>query len=44
MGGACGMHGREEKCIQILIGKHEGKKALGSPRSRLENNSNIDLY
>jgi len=29
MGWACGTHGRDEKCIQILIGKSEGKSHLG---------------
>jgi hypothetical protein len=26
MGGACGMHGKEEKHTQILVGKTEGKR------------------
>jgi hypothetical protein len=28
MGGACHMHGRDEKCIQYLVGKPEGKRPL----------------
>jgi hypothetical protein len=34
MGGTCRMHGRDEKCIFILIGKPEGRRPLGRPKSR----------
>jgi hypothetical protein len=30
----CSTHDREEKCIQILVGKHEGKRPLELPRRR----------
>jgi hypothetical protein len=30
------MHGRDEKCIQYLVGKPEGKRLLGRPRYRWE--------
>jgi hypothetical protein len=36
VGGACGMHGRREKCVQNSVGKPEGKKPLGKPRRRWE--------
>jgi len=29
MGGACGTYGREEWCIQGLVGRNEGKRPLG---------------
>jgi len=29
MGGACSTYDRDDKCIQILVGKHEGKRPLG---------------
>jgi hypothetical protein len=28
MSGACGRHGRNQKCIEILVGKSEGKNPL----------------
>jgi hypothetical protein len=34
MGGACSTHEREEKCVQNLDGKPEGKRPLGRPRYR----------
>jgi hypothetical protein len=37
-GGACSTHGRDEKCIYILVGKSEGKRSLGTPRRGWENN------
>jgi hypothetical protein len=42
MGGACSKHGRDEKCIYILVGKPKGKSPRGRPRHRLEN-IRIDL-
>ena len=33
MGGACGMHGGEERCLQgFLVGKAVGKRSFGRPR------------
>jgi len=32
------VRGRDEKCIQNLVGKPEEKKPLGRPRRRLQNN------
>jgi hypothetical protein len=31
MGGACSAYGGEEKCMQGLVGKREGKRPLGRP-------------
>jgi hypothetical protein len=42
MGGACGMLGRDEK-YNILVGKPEGKRPLGRPWHRWENNIIVDL-
>ena len=35
--------GRGEGCIKVLVGKPEGKKLLGRPRRRWENNIKKDL-
>jgi hypothetical protein len=37
------MYGEEERCIQGLVGKPEGKRPLGRPRHRWEDNIKIDL-
>jgi hypothetical protein len=37
------MHGREERCIQDLVGRPEGKRPLGRPRRRWEDNIKMDL-
>jgi hypothetical protein len=43
MDGACGTHGRGEKCIQnFLIGKPEVKRPLERPTRRWEDN--IRMY
>jgi hypothetical protein len=42
-GGACSTHGGDEKCIQNLVGKHEGKSPLGRPGYRWEDNIKMDL-
>ena len=34
MGGACGAYGGQERRIQGLVGKPEGKRPLGRPGSR----------
>jgi len=33
----------EERCIQVLVGRPEGKRSLGRPKLRWEDNSKIDL-
>jgi hypothetical protein len=35
--------GEEERCIQVLLGKSEGKRPLGRPRRRWEDNIKMDL-
>jgi hypothetical protein len=44
VGGACGTHGREEKSVEILVGKPEGKRPLGKPRRRWEDGIRMDLW
>jgi len=34
LGGACSAYGEKERCIQGLVGKPKGKRALGKPRRR----------
>jgi hypothetical protein len=34
---------RDEKCIHNLVGKPEGKRPLGRPRSRREDNIRMGL-
>ena len=38
MGGSCSAYGGEEKRIQGLVGKPEGKRPLGRPTRRWEDN------
>jgi hypothetical protein len=42
MGGACGAYGGE-RCARVLVGKSEGKRPLGRPRRRCEDNIKMDL-
>jgi hypothetical protein len=43
MGGACSVYG-ERRCVyRILVGKPEGKRPLGKPRFRWEDNNKIGL-
>jgi hypothetical protein len=37
------MYGRRERCIQGFGGKSEGKRPLGRPRRRWEDNMKMDL-
>jgi hypothetical protein len=39
----CNVHGRDERCVQILAGKHEGKRRVGRCRRRWEDNIKIGL-
>ena len=41
MGGACGAYG--EGVHRVLVGKPEGKRPLGRPRRRWEDNIKMDL-
>ena len=43
MGGACSMYGGQERCIQCFGGETEGKRPLGRPRRRREDNIKVDL-
>ena len=43
MGGACGAYGGGERCAQVLVRKPEGKRPLGRPRRRWEDNIKMDL-
>ena len=43
MGGACGTYGRQEKCYRVSVRKSEGKRPLGRPRHRWEDNIKMDL-
>ena len=43
MGGACGAYGGGERCAQGSVGKPEGKRPLGGPRHRWEDNIKMDL-
>jgi hypothetical protein len=40
---ACNTFGREERSMQIFVGKPEGKRPLGRPRRRWEDNIKMDL-
>jgi hypothetical protein len=41
--GTCRILGRDEKCIQILIGKLGKKRPLRGPRHREEDNIRMDV-
>jgi hypothetical protein len=43
MGGACSTCGRDEKCNNISDAKSEGRRLLGRPRRRWEDNIRMDL-
>ena len=43
MGGACGEYGEERAVHRVLVGKPEGKRPLGRPRRRCEDNIKMDL-
>jgi hypothetical protein len=45
VGGTCGTHGGGEGrgVYRVLIGRPEGKRPLGSPRRRWEDNIKMDL-
>jgi len=42
MGGACSPYGGERGVYRVLMGKPEGKRPLGKPRRRWENNITMD--
>ena len=43
MGGVHSTYGGEERCIQVLVRKLEGKRPLGRPRHRWDDNIKMDL-
>ena len=43
MGGACGEHGEWRGVHGVLVGKPEGKRPLGKPRRRWDDNIKMDL-
>ena len=43
MGGECSAYGGEEWRTQVLVGKPEGKRPLGRPRSRWVDNIKMDF-
>jgi hypothetical protein len=43
MGGACGAHGGSEGAYNILVGRPEGRRPLGRPRRRWEDNIKMNL-
>jgi hypothetical protein len=43
MSGTCGTYRRQERCIQGFGGENWGKRALGGPRLRWEDNFKMDL-
>ena len=43
MGGTCSAYGGEERRIRVLVGKPEGKRPLGRPRRRWEDNIKMDF-
>jgi hypothetical protein len=43
MGGACSTHGEGRFAYRVLVRKPEGKRPLGRPRRRWEENVRMDL-
>jgi hypothetical protein len=43
VGGTCGTHGGGRGVYSVLVGKPEGKRPLGRPRHRWEDNIKLDL-
>jgi len=43
MGGACSTYGEKRGVYRVLVEKPEGKRPLGRPRCRWEDNIKIDL-
>jgi len=42
MGGACSTYGESRGIYRVLVGKPEGKRLLGRPRRRWEDNIKMD--
>jgi hypothetical protein len=43
VGGTCGTHGEGRSVYRVLVGRPEGRRPLGRPRGRWEDNINMDL-
>jgi len=43
MGGACSAYGGGERCVQGFGGETEGRRPLGGPRRRWEDNIRMNL-
>jgi len=43
MGGECSTYGERRGVYMIIVGETERKRSLGRPRSRWEDNINMDL-
>jgi hypothetical protein len=43
MGGPCSTYLEEEERYRLLVGKPEGKRPLGRPRRRWDDNIRMDL-
>jgi hypothetical protein len=43
MGTACSTHGEKRNSCRVLVGKPEGRRPLGRPRRRWEDNIKVDL-
>jgi hypothetical protein len=43
MGGACGAYGEGRGMYRVWVGKPEGKRPLGRPRRRWEDNTKLDV-
>ena len=43
MGGACSTYGERRGVYRVLVGKPEGKRSLGRPGRRWEDNIKMDL-
>ena len=43
MGGACSAYGERRDVYKVLVGKPEGKRPLGRPRRRWEDNIKMDI-
>jgi hypothetical protein len=43
LGRACSRHESKKNAYRILVGKPEGKRTLGTPRCRWEDNVKMDL-
>jgi hypothetical protein len=43
VGGTCGTHGEGRGVYRVLVGRPEGKRPLGRPRRRWEDDIKMDL-